>query len=100
MHMTCCASPDRISYMEIRASGNCGYIPRVTRLPFWRCTTLDSADYYTDEADFVSLAVNQNGLAVISYSEDDSYYLTTSLKLAYQKASVFLPLIQGQPGGD
>jgi hypothetical protein len=72
--------------------GNCGINPGFGFL-YWRCTTLDESGYYTNEADFVSLAINTNGLAVISYSEKDSHYLATSLKLAYQRASVFLPLI-------
>ena len=72
--------------------GNCGFNPGFGFL-YWRCTTLDGGSYYGDEADFVSLAINPNGLAVISYSEKDSHYLATSLKLAYQKASVYLPLI-------
>lgn len=65
--------------------GNCGSIPPGYGVLYWRCTILDPGDGYHDAGSFVSLAVNPSGLALISYSEDNSYYLTTHLKLAYQK---------------
>jgi hypothetical protein len=73
--------------------GNCGFNPGFGFL-YWRCTTLDYGDGYHDAGSFVSLAVKPNGLALISYSEDNSYYLTTHLKLAYQKyLSLYLPIV-------
>jgi hypothetical protein len=73
--------------------GNCGINPGFGFL-YWRCTTLDYGDGYHDAGSFVSLAVNPNGLALISYSEDNSYYLTTHLKLAYQKyLHLYLPIV-------
>jgi len=77
--------------------GNCGINPGFGFL-YWRCTTLDDSGQWFDEGDFVSLAVNPNGLAVISYSEKDDVYITTSLKLAYQKANVFLASHPGAAG--
>jgi hypothetical protein len=38
------------------------------------------------------LAVAPNGAALIAYSEFDSDYSATSLKIAYQSFPVYLPL--------
>jgi hypothetical protein len=73
--------------------GNCGDVPPGYLFQYWRCTTLDDNGQYYTEGDFVSLAINGSGLAVISYAEEDLYYSTTGLKVAYQRAKVYLPVI-------
>ncbi len=72
--------------------GNCGEVPPGYLFLYWRCTIIDGAGSETEEAQHVSLAVDPGGLAAISYSEMDSYYLATSLKVAYQKYLLFMPL--------
>ena len=71
--------------------GNCGELPPDYIFQYWQCDTLDNAGEYTDEANYVSLAVKPNGLAMISYSEDDEYNNIRSLKIVYQYAQSFLP---------
>ena len=75
-------------------SGNCGDIPPGYDEPWWRCITLDDAGLYEDEGDFIAMAVNGNGLAAISYSEENSFYNSTFLKVVFQQAMLYLPLIQ------
>ena len=73
--------------------GNCGDVPPGYLFLYWRCTTLDDSGQYYNQGDFISLAINGSGLAVISYSEGDLYYSTTGLKVAYQRAKVYLSFI-------
>lgn len=75
-------------------AGNCGDIPPGYTDPFWRCITLDNASLYEDEGDFISMAVDGNGLAAISYAEENSFYNTTFLKVVFQRARLFLPIIR------
>jgi hypothetical protein len=78
--------------------GNCGPTSGPPlNLHTWQCTTVDNASYgsgYLNEADFVSVAVNQAGLAAAAYFEEDTYYNEGHLKFAYQYAPVYLPLVQ------
>jgi hypothetical protein len=73
--------------------GNCGEIPPGNIYLYWQCDTLDNAGAYTDEANYVSLTVRSNGLAMIAYTEDDEFYNIRSLKIVYQYAQSFLPLM-------
>jgi hypothetical protein len=76
------------------AFGNCGDVPPGYLFQYWRCSTLDNAGQYTEEADFVSLAVSPFGLDWISYSEYNSYDDATSLKVIYQvPLQTFLPIL-------
>jgi hypothetical protein len=73
--------------------GNCG--PQ-DLFYLWQCDIIDNAadgGGWTNEGDYVSIAVNPAGLATIAYYESDSYYTTGRLKVAYQQLQVFLPLV-------
>lgn len=74
------------------AHGNCGDIPPGNLFFYWQCTTIDGAGAETEEADYISMEVAPNGAAIIAYSEYDSYYAVTSLKIAYQSFLVYLPM--------
>ncbi|MBN2149292.1 MAG: hypothetical protein JW726_18030 [Anaerolineales bacterium] len=71
-------------------SGNCG--PE-TPFPTWQCTLVDAGEAEVDEAEFVSLAFDLNGLAMIAYAEHDTIYDTYDLKIAYQRLTVLLPVV-------
>jgi hypothetical protein len=60
----------------------------------WFCATLDSGNQYLDEAVFLSLGIKSNGMAMIAYSEENTYDYPTSydLKFAYQTVFTFLPI--------
>jgi len=73
--------------------GNCGEVPPGYLFQYWQCNTLDNGGQYTEEADYVSLVVKSNGLAMIAYTEYDSYYDATRLKIIYQYSQTFLPLL-------
>ena len=72
--------------------GNCG-----PENPFstWYCKTIDRSGTWTPyrHGDFVSIALNQSGLATIAYNE----YITPSsdgnLAVSYQRFQVFEPLV-------
>jgi hypothetical protein len=64
--------------------GDCGEIPPGYSNQLFRCSTIDDADQYTWEADYVSMAVNSRGLVGIAYSEQNPYDYATSLKFTYQ----------------
>lgn len=77
-------------------SGNCG--PEVGYVPQWQCITVDDATQgggggHLNEADYVSAAVGQTGLAAIAYYEYDDYYAEGRLKFAYQVHQIYLPLV-------
>jgi hypothetical protein len=76
--------------------GNCGDPPQGYLFQYWQCDTLDSAGYglgNVNVAAYTSVAVSPNGLATIAYFESDDYNLTTSLKVAFQRFQIHLPLI-------
>jgi hypothetical protein len=73
--------------------GNCGDVPPGYLFQYWRCNTLDNGSQYTDEADYVALSVDSNGLVSIAYTEEDNYSLSTSLKFIYQITQTFLPFL-------
>jgi hypothetical protein len=58
---------------------------------YWQCDTLDNAGEYTDEANYVSLAVKPNGLAMIAFGKDDENNNIRSLKIVYQYSQTSLP---------
>jgi hypothetical protein len=69
--------------------GNCG--PAQS----WKCATVDSGSTYDEEAEYASIDINPNRLAMIAYSElhtseDPHVY---SLKMAFHLPMVFLPVI-------
>lgn len=66
--------------------GNCG--PVADLLQTWRCSTLDSSAY--DEGEFVSLALDPSGRALVAYTENTG--TETILKLMYQEFRNYLPL--------
>ena len=80
--------------------GNCGDIPPGYLFFIWQCDTIDNAAYgsgHVDVAAYTAVAVNPTtGLGTIAYLEDDSYPYPDhiSLKVAYQRLQVFLPLIK------
>ncbi len=57
---------------------------------YWQCDTLDNVGEYTDEANYVSLAVKPNGLAMIAYGKDDEYINIRSLIIIYQYSQTSL----------
>jgi hypothetical protein len=85
------------AYGEPLGIGSCGDPPFPGGLfSYFQCNTIDNAAYgigYVYLADFTSVAVGPSGLAVIAYYEVDDYNLTQSLKVAYQQAQLFLPLL-------
>lgn len=72
--------------------GNCG-----PEIPFatWQCTAIDNGGAYQEEADYASVAFAPGGLAMIAYSELDTYAYPNeyALKIAYQRVMVFLPVV-------
>lgn len=83
----------KVAHPEIL--GNCG--PKALTFFTWECSTVDDASYgsgYLSEADYVSVAVNQSGMAGIAYYESDSYYNEGHLKFAYQYSQLFLPMMR------
>jgi hypothetical protein len=73
------------------AYGNCG--DEFGGHQYWRCYTLDNGEENKVEADYASLAISSNGLGMIAYSENDTVFNTTSLKLIYQFSQTFIPLL-------
>lgn len=73
--------------------GNCG-----PETPFatWQCTAIDQGWTDVYMADYASVAFSPAGLAMIAYStwwtHDDPDYF--SLKIAYQEALVFFPIVR------
>lgn len=72
--------------------GNCG--PSIPLFPTWQCDFLDGGGAYTDEADYVALAINSAGLSTVAYYESDSYYTTGYLKVIMQRLQAFLPVVR------
>ena len=73
--------------------GNCGDVPPGYLFMYWQCETVDNASGYTSEADYASVALASNGLAIIAYTENDDYYTINRLKVAYQVFNrVYLPV--------
>jgi hypothetical protein len=72
--------------------GNCG--PTAPFFPTWQCTAIDNGGAYQDEAAYASVALNPAGLAMIAYSELDTYAYPNAydLKVAYQRTMAFLPI--------
>lgn len=70
--------------------GNCG-----PETPFatWQCTAIDSGNPHEDEAAYASIALKPGGLAIIAYSEHEDIFDTYDLKIAYQRAIFFLPVV-------
>jgi hypothetical protein len=76
------------------SNGNCGP-PTINLTYSWKCTNIDKGSAYTDEAEYISIAFNPDGLAMIAYTElfmrgDPDVH---NLKIAYQKEGViFFPI--------
>jgi hypothetical protein len=78
--------------------GNCGDVPPGYLFQYWQCDTIDGASQYTNEAIYVSVALNSSGLAIIAYPESDDYDNFNSLKIAYQTLNkLYLPLTKKAP---
>jgi hypothetical protein len=73
--------------------GNCGDVPPGYLFQYWRCNTLVYSGQYTEVGDVISLSVKSNGFLEIAYSEFDTYYLNTDLKIIYQYSQTFMPLL-------
>jgi hypothetical protein len=74
--------------------GNCGDGPPEYSFQYWFCETLDNASAYTNEAEYVSVALDADGMAIIAYSEYDEYGDFYRLKVAYQTPNyIYLPSI-------
>ena len=72
--------------------GNCGPTPSGGGFePTWLCRTVDSGNSNADEADFVGIGILPGGLAVIAFTEDDSYNGTSRLMVAMQQVYTYLP---------
>jgi hypothetical protein len=63
-------------------------------LPDWQCARVDNGDQYLDAGKYVALAIKDSGLAVIAYSETNTYDypVTNDLKFTTQTMWSFLPL--------
>jgi hypothetical protein len=61
----------------------------------WYCGIVDGGGSNTDEGGSVSIVFNPSGMATIAYFELDTYAFPSegNLKVAYQQARQFLPLI-------
>jgi len=79
-------------------TGNCGDVPPGYLFEVWQCYTVDNAAYgqgNVNVAAYTSVAISPTtGLGTIAYFEEDGYNYTTSLKVAYQRLQIFLPLIE------
>jgi hypothetical protein len=73
--------------------GNCGDVPPGYLFQYWQCTSLDNANALTGVGDYISLAFDSNGRGAIAYSELDDFYDNFNLKFAYQRATVYLPVL-------
>jgi hypothetical protein len=78
--------------------GNCGDTPPGYLFTYWQCEMLDHGGQYTEEASYVSMVENSNGLLGIAYTEYDSGLQVTSLKFTYQfnptsNLNVYLPVV-------
>jgi hypothetical protein len=71
--------------------GNCGPIPSGGFMPIWLCKTVDGGGANTNEATFASIGLKGNGLAIIAFTEDDTYNDTQRLMIASQTIYTFLP---------
>jgi hypothetical protein len=60
----------------------------------WWCSTVDGGSGNTDEAAFAGIGLRSNGLAIIAFTEDDSYNYTQRLMVALQQTYIFLPLVR------
>jgi hypothetical protein len=69
--------------------GNCG--PQDLYY-LWQCETIDDASANTSVGNYLDLAVNSGGLAIIAYYESDSYHYSGNLKIAYQLLNLYLPI--------
>ncbi|MGQ9733304.1 MAG: hypothetical protein ACUVX8_18765 [Candidatus Zipacnadales bacterium] len=67
--------------------GNCG--PGST----WQCATVDAGSAEEGEADYVSIALDPNDLAMIAYSAWSILLDTYDLKIAYQRIAIYLPIV-------
>lgn len=79
------ASP---AYFQSYANCGSGYYS-------WYCREVDNGGATQEEAEFLALGVKPNGLAMIAYSERDTYAYPEeyNLKIAYQTATSLLPLV-------
>jgi len=72
--------------------GNCG-----PETPFstWQCTFIDGGGAHQDEAAYASIVLNPSGLAMIAYSELETYDSPNeyNLKIAYQRLMLYLPIV-------
>jgi hypothetical protein len=79
------------------SEGNCG--PKLNSRFQWQCDVIDDATGnggggHLHEGDHISIAVSDNGMIMIAYTEYDDYYDTVSLKSAQLKdPSLALPAI-------
>jgi hypothetical protein len=73
--------------------GNCG---PMTPFSTWQCTTIDDGGILKTEAEYASIAIDPDGLAMIAYSENVgtiSIIWEYNLKIAYQQGPLFLPIV-------
>jgi hypothetical protein len=63
-------------------------------LPDWQCARIDGGGQYLDAGKYIGLGVKDSGVAVIAYSEFDTYDTVYDLKLTYQTIWSFLPLTE------
>ncbi len=79
-----------LAYPQI--NGNCGPGPLIFT---WRCVTINHGGQYTDEAQYVSLALSPTGNAAIAYSETNTYDIpnTDTLKVAFQEWRLYIPSV-------
>ena len=74
--------------------GNCGPVPEGGFMGTWWCSTVDGGSGNTNEAAFAGIGLRSNGLAIIAFTEDDSYNYTQRLMVALQQTYIFLPLVR------
>jgi hypothetical protein len=80
--------PEQLKIAQPAASqGNCG--PGST----WQCAVVDAGNAEEAEAAYVSIALDLNGAAMIAYSAWSIPNDTYDLKITYQGATIFLPII-------
>jgi hypothetical protein len=73
-----------------RPYANCGGGPSYD----WWCRTLAYGDPYLNEGEFLGLGIKSNGLAIVAYSEEDSYLEEIHLKITSQTTIMtLLPLV-------
>jgi hypothetical protein len=63
-------------------------------MPTWLCNTVACGSGVTDEAAFAAVGLRSNGLAIIAYTEDDSYNITQRLRVGMQQILEYIPAVR------